>query len=50
MREDRDVGEVSDLTGRTLIWELCLQVAEQHPILGFGFGSFWTAEKGSGYH
>ncbi|HKD05120.1 MAG TPA: O-antigen ligase family protein [Bryobacteraceae bacterium] len=45
MREERDVGDVSELTGRTVIWEECLKWAAQRPVLGFGFGSFWTAER-----
>jgi O-antigen ligase len=45
LREDRDEGEVSELTGRTLIWERCLSEVESRPLLGFGYGGFWTAER-----
>jgi O-antigen ligase len=45
IRTDRDVGEVSDLTGRTLVWEACLRVAGDRVMLGFGYGGFWTATR-----
>ena len=32
------------LTGRTGIWAKLIPVAMQHPLLGHGFGGFWTAE------
>jgi exopolysaccharide production protein ExoQ len=38
------VGRDSTLTGRTEIWEQYLPMAMQHPLLGHGFGGFWTAE------
>jgi O-antigen ligase len=45
MRMDRDSGSVSDLTGRDVIWEICLRYAAERPILGFGYGSFWTGSR-----
>ena len=33
------------LTGRTLVWEQLVPVAMGRPILGHGFGGFWTTEK-----
>jgi exopolysaccharide production protein ExoQ len=45
LRTDRDVGEVSDLTGRDLIWDVCLSFASERPILGFGYGGFWTGSR-----
>ena len=44
LRTDRDAGEVEDLTGRTMIWSACLPYAEARPILGYGYGAFWTRE------
>jgi exopolysaccharide production protein ExoQ len=35
-------GRQADLTGRTdLIWDVLLPIAQQNPLLGLGFGSFW---------
>jgi O-antigen ligase len=45
IRTERDVGEVTDLTGRTLVWEACLRVAGDRLFLGFGYGGFWTATR-----
>jgi O-antigen ligase len=36
------VGRNSTLTGRTEIWAGLLPIAMQKPILGSGFGGFWT--------
>lgn len=30
------------LTGRTQIWNVLVEYAAQHPVLGSGFGSFWN--------
>jgi len=35
-------GRDATLTGRTAIWAGLLHYAEQHPILGCGYGGFWT--------
>jgi O-antigen ligase len=35
-------GRNETLTGRTDIWARLLPFFEQHPIWGYGFGSFWT--------
>jgi O-antigen ligase len=44
VRADRDVGDVSDLTGRTVVWDACLRLARNHIVLGFGYGGFWTSK------
>ena len=36
------VGRDTTLTGRTDVWKRLLPVAMNHPILGHGFGGFWT--------
>ncbi|HVE17027.1 MAG TPA: O-antigen ligase family protein [Chthoniobacterales bacterium] len=36
------MGKRADLTGRTRIWEFALEKLGDRPILGFGYGSFWT--------
>jgi exopolysaccharide production protein ExoQ len=36
------LGRDSTLTGRTDIWRQFLPMALQHPLLGHGFGGFWT--------
>jgi exopolysaccharide production protein ExoQ len=38
------VGRDSTLTGRTEIWQQYLPMAMQQPLLGHGFGGFWTAK------
>lgn len=40
-----NVGRDTTLTGRTEVWQSLLPVAMKHPILGHGFGGFWTAES-----
>jgi O-antigen ligase len=40
------VGRDATLTGRTEIWASLLRVAMQRPILGTGFGGFWTPITG----
>lgn len=42
---DRDVGELSDLTGRNRIWEVCSRYAIERPIFGYGYGGFWTGTR-----
>lgn len=37
------------LTGRTDVWEAVLPAVKQHPLLGFGFGSFWTDARREHY-
>lgn len=38
----RDSGDFSTFTGRTLIWETCLDYFVLRPVHGYGFNSFWT--------
>ena len=35
------VGKSTSLTGRTDIWQLGIEVAEDYPLLGFGYAAFW---------
>jgi exopolysaccharide production protein ExoQ len=37
-------GRNTTLTGRTEIWAELVPVALKHPVLGTGFGSFWTSQ------
>ncbi|MBE3101810.1 MAG: O-antigen ligase family protein, partial [Firmicutes bacterium] len=36
------IGRDATLTDRTEVWRTLLPIAMKHPILGHGFGSFWT--------
>jgi exopolysaccharide production protein ExoQ len=36
------LGRDSTLTGRTEVWAVVLPARDQQPLLGYGFGSFWT--------
>jgi exopolysaccharide production protein ExoQ len=40
------VGKDSTLSQRTIIWAAAWQAALQHPILGYGFASFWKGLYG----
>lgn len=41
------VGRSESLTGRSEIWEILFPMAMQNPLLGSGFGAFWTGETRS---
>jgi len=43
-RLSESLGRGSDLTGRTELWEHCLQF-QDNPIFGAGFDSFWLGES-----
>lgn len=43
-QSNRDVGDPTTLTGRVDLWKTCLDYAYEHPILGYGFGGFWSAK------
>jgi exopolysaccharide production protein ExoQ len=36
------LGRDSTLTGRTDLWALVLSAISKHPILGYGYGAFWS--------
>jgi O-antigen ligase len=36
------LGRDSTLTGRTAVWQAILPAREEHEVLGYGLGSFWT--------
>ena len=40
------MGKDSTLTGRTQVWQQVLVAISHHPILGYGYGSFWTGLSG----
>jgi exopolysaccharide production protein ExoQ len=40
-----DLGRDQTLTGRTEIWARLVPVVYRDPLLGHGFGSFWTASR-----
>ena len=42
---ERDNGNISNLVGRNVIWEVCLRYAAARPLLGFGYGAFWTPNR-----
>jgi len=39
------LGRDSTLTGRTEVWAAVLPAEQQQPLLGYGFGSFWTQAR-----
>jgi exopolysaccharide production protein ExoQ len=36
--------DLSTFQGRTGVWQACLEYASQRPVLGHGFGAFWTPD------
>lgn len=36
------LGRESTLTGRTEVWAILLAKAMEHPLIGYGYGGFWT--------
>jgi O-antigen ligase len=45
LRTERDGDEVTDLTGRTQIWDVTGGYAAARPVLGYGYGGFWTGGR-----
>jgi O-antigen ligase len=43
-RLSENLGRGTEMSGRTRLWEICLEF-QSNPILGAGFGSFWTPEN-----
>lgn len=41
--EQRDEGRLGDFTGRVDLWKTCIPYASAHPVLGYGYDSFWSA-------
>jgi exopolysaccharide production protein ExoQ len=39
------LGRDNTLTGRTEVWAAVLPAMKQKPLLGYGFGSFWTDDR-----
>src|SRR5690606_22489955 len=42
------LGRDLTLTGRTLIWAVLAEAVLSRPILGFGFGAFWSSSGAAG--
>jgi O-antigen ligase len=40
-----DLGKDTTFTGRTDIWDVVLNEAESHPVIGTGFSAFWTVDN-----
>ncbi|MEJ2667591.1 MAG: O-antigen ligase family protein [Deinococcales bacterium] len=40
------LGRSFTLTGRTSLWQLCLEAVGRRPWLGYGYGSFWNGLDG----
>jgi exopolysaccharide production protein ExoQ len=43
------MGRDETLTGRTQTWAELMPMVEKRPLLGYGFGSFWTTERRNFY-
>jgi O-antigen ligase len=44
LHSERDEGDPTTLTGRVDLWKNVLEYAYERPVLGFGFGGFWSAK------
>ena len=40
------IGKDPTLTGRSILWAVALQSVAHHPLLGYGYASFWTGLSG----
>lgn len=40
------LGRDATLTGRTTIWDGAIEAVTKHPVLGYGYSSFWLGLKG----
>jgi exopolysaccharide production protein ExoQ len=40
------LGRDSTLTGRTHLWSMVLPAIVKHPVVGYGYGAFWTGLRG----
>jgi exopolysaccharide production protein ExoQ len=45
VRMGRGDEDLSSLTGRIPIWQAVVSDIGNHPLLGYGYGSFWTAQR-----
>jgi O-antigen ligase len=45
LERPRDQGNIQALTGRIDIWETCIRIAMERPLIGAGFESFWTPQR-----
>ena len=45
MGRNQDVEDIASLTGRVPIWEEVVQDIGDHPILGYGYGGFWSPAR-----
>lgn len=36
---------VVELSGRLPLWQVCLESVSKHPLLGYGYGGFWTGSR-----
>jgi O-antigen ligase len=45
MGRDTEFSDIGSMTGRVPLWKLMIEYISQQPLLGYGFQSFWTAER-----
>jgi O-antigen ligase len=45
MEVGREQGEIGTLTGRIPLWRYLLEYIAEKPLLGNGYGAFWTAAR-----
>ncbi len=45
MGRDREHADPTKLTGRLTIWSQALEEFSQRPVLGYGYGAFWTRDR-----
>ncbi len=45
MGRPEDVSAIATLTGRTELWQVLMQHVSERPLLGYGYGGFWTPQR-----
>ncbi|MGE5199097.1 MAG: O-antigen ligase family protein, partial [Rhodospirillaceae bacterium] len=45
MGRQEDVSTIATLTGRTDLWQSLLHYVYERPLLGYGYGGFWTPHR-----
>jgi O-antigen ligase len=44
-RQDSDISTLSSINGRIPVWKECMDYIAMRPLIGYGYGAFWTGER-----
>ena len=45
LKSEHDEQDPTSFNGRLYLWQTCLHYALQRPVLGYGFGAFWSPDR-----